>query len=231
MPAAKKLDGQVFGRLTVIEKFRSRNGRVSWLCRCECGKLHEAVSHALTSGHTKSCGCWREERNASTQPTHGHASRKTGLSPTYQSWRGMRTRCTNPNVKSYRDYGARGVCICDRWKEFENFLADMGERPPGTTLDREDNSKGYEPSNCRWATRVEQNSNTRANRRVQFNGEFLTQAEFARRIGISQGAVSRRMLAGWTTEQIATTPPRRGNRVASKLGSTEWESKFKEYMK
>lgn len=72
MPVAKQLDGQVFGRLTVIERFRSRNGRVTWLCLCECGKLHEAVSHALTSGHTKSCGCWRDERNISTPPIHGH---------------------------------------------------------------------------------------------------------------------------------------------------------------
>lgn len=74
MPAAKSLAGQTFGRLTVIERYGSRKGRVNWLCRCECGKLHEAVSHALTSGHTKSCGCWKEERNTSTAPTHGHAT-------------------------------------------------------------------------------------------------------------------------------------------------------------
>jgi hypothetical protein len=161
MPAAKQLDGQMFGRLTVIERFRSRNGRVTWLCRCACGKLHEAVSHALTSGHTKSCGCWKQERNTSTPPSHGHASRKAGLSPTYQSWRGMWTRCTNPNVKSYKDYGGRGITICARWAEFENFLADMGERPDGRTLDRIEVNGNYEPNNCRWATRKEQVMNTR----------------------------------------------------------------------
>lgn len=160
MPAAKQLAGQVFGRLTVIERFRSRNGRVTWVCRCACGKLHEAVSNALTSGHTKSCGCWKDERNTSTAPTHGHASRKTGLSPTYQSWRGMWTRCTNPNVKSYKDYGGRGITICSRWERFENFLADMGERPAGRTLDRENVNGNYEPGNCRWATRKEQAMNT-----------------------------------------------------------------------
>lgn len=160
MPAAKQLEDQVFGRLIVLERYRSRNGRVTWMCRCECGKLHEAISHALTSGHTKSCGCWKEERNTGTEPKHGHASRKRGLSPTYQSWRGMWTRCTNPNVKSYKDYGGRGIRICKRWESFENFLADMGERPQGLTLDRINVNGDYKPSNCKWSTRKEQAMNT-----------------------------------------------------------------------
>jgi hypothetical protein len=167
MPAAKSLAGQVFGRLTVIEQYGSRQGRVNWLCRCDCGTLHEAVSHALTSGHTKSCGCLKDERNTSTAHTHGHARRKTGLSPTYQSWRGMRTRCTNPNVKSYKDYGGRGIQICERWKDFGNFLADMGERPDGRTLDRKNVNGDYEPNNCQWATRKEQAMNTQKTSKIR----------------------------------------------------------------
>lgn len=159
MPAAKQLESQVFSRLTVVERFRSRNGRVTWLCRCECGKLHEAVSHALTSGHTKSCGCWKEERNISTPESHGHAKRGF-KSPTYYSWSAMWTRCTNPRVKSFKDYGGRGIRVCDRWQDFENFLVDMGERPEGRTLDRKNVNGDYEPSNCRWATRKEQAMNT-----------------------------------------------------------------------
>jgi len=161
MPVAKQLAGQVFGRLTVVERFRSRKGRVTWLCRCECGALHEAVSHALTSGHTKSCGCWKDERNRATPVVHGHALRASGKSPTYYSWQAMLLRCNNPISKSYKDYGGRGITICDRWLKFENFLADMGERPKGLTLDRRNVNGDYEPGNCRWATRKEQAMNTR----------------------------------------------------------------------
>ncbi len=218
MPAAKQLKDQVFGRLTVLDRCRSRNGRVTWLCRCECGKLHEVVSHALTSGHTKSCGCWKEERNTSTQPKHGHASRSTGLSPTYQTWRAMWTRCTNKNVPSYKDYGGRGITICARWAQFGNFLADMGERPKESTIERKDTNGGYESSNCIWATKAEQSSNTRANRFVEFQGQRLTQAQFARLVGHNQSTISYRMRAGWTAEQINTTPANTRNRIASKLG-------------
>ena len=153
-----------------------------------------------------------------TPEQHGHAKRGEKLSPTYRSWQAMLTRCTNPKVKSFADYGARGVTVCDRWKTFANFLADMGERPPGTTLDREKNEIGYEPSNCRWATRLTQARNTRANVKLTYQGKEITQVEFSELIGLNQSTVSYRMKAGWTVEQIATTPPHTGNRVASKLG-------------
>lgn len=219
MPPAKQLAGQVFGRLTVIERFRSRNGRVTWLCRCECGKLHEAVSHALTSGHTKSCGCWKDERNTSTPSTHGHASRAKGISPTYRTWQAMITRCTNVSVKSYQDYGARGISVYAGWLVFENFLADMGEKPSGMSIERMDNEKGYGPDNCKWATKIEQARNTRANKFISYKGKHMTQAEFAEVIGHNQSTVSYRLRSGWTPEQVANKPAHTGNRVASKLGN------------
>lgn len=218
MPAAKKLDGQVFGRLTVISRAGSKSGRVLWACECQCGRTTEVVSHDLTSGHTTSCGCWRNERNTSTPVVHGHARRGVKLTPTYRTWQAMMTRCYNPNVPPYKDYGGRGITVCAGWHYFENFLAYMGERPDGMTLERVDNSGNYAPDNCKWATKAEQANNTRANRYVEFQGERITQAEFARRIGISQSTVSARLKRGWTVEQIAATPTYSRNRAVSHLG-------------
>ncbi len=218
MAAAKQLDGQTFGRLLVLCRNGTRGGRVLWDCRCICGTAVLAVSHALTSGHTKSCGCWRDERNASTPHIHGHAMRGR-LSRTYKTWQAMMARCYNSSAKSFADYGARGITVCPAWHKFEGFLASMGERPEDTTLDRSNNLGNYEPENCRWATRTEQNRNTRANKLVHFEGTVMTQAEFAERVGLKQGTVSYRLRAGWTPEQVASTPPHTGNRVAAhKLG-------------
>lgn len=150
------------------------------------------------------------------KPTHGmHGT------PTYKTWEAMKTRCTNPASKSYAAYGGRGVTVCTRWaSSFADFLADMGIRPEGTTLDRFPNTNGnYEPGNCRWATRVEQQRNTTANRRVTFNGETLTQVEWAQRQGIRQDTLSYRLRRGWPLLQALSLEPRLGNRVvASKLG-------------
>lgn len=150
---------------------------------------------------------------------HGHATRAKGISPTYRTWQAMISRCTNVSVKSYEDYGARGITVYAGWLVFENFLTDMGEKPAGTTLERIDNEKGYGLDNCKWATKTEQARNTRANKFVDYKEQRMTQAEFAETVGHNQSTVSYRMRAGWTPEQIANTPAHTGNRVASKLGA------------
>ena len=126
-----------------------------WLCQCDCGNKSVVWAQSLRKGSTQSCGCLMRERTiAAEYQAHG----KT-LTPVYKRWRGIIQRCTNPNSAGFPKYGGNGISVCDRWRKFENFLADMGEPPPGTSIHRINNSGNYEPENCKWATIEEQNRN------------------------------------------------------------------------
>lgn len=148
------LVGQRFGRLIVLESTGERNrGCVVWNCLCNCGVTKLVASIYLTRGDVKSCGCMR----------HGHAaSRDRRPSPEYCSWRSMLARCRDSKHSSFKYYGGRGITVCERWDSFENFLADMGPRPPDCSLDRIDPNGNYEPKNCRWATPAQQTANQRS---------------------------------------------------------------------
>ena len=170
----KTLVGQTFHRLTVIKRdLRIATKVWTWVCQCECGNTSTVRGTSLRSGHTKSCGCLHREaamvqaakpRAQAKRRQHGHALHGE-QSPTYRSWKGAKNRCFNLNEPSWWDYGGRGITMCDRWREdFAAFLADMGEAPPGLSLDRINNSGNYEPGNCRWATRAEQQENQRPRR-------------------------------------------------------------------
>ncbi len=190
------LIGAEFGRWTVVEAdlAHHRKGR-SWICRCACGVTRSLGTSQLTLGVTTSCGCRRPELLRAAATRHGHNS-GSAPSSTYESWRAMLWRCRNP-AETY--HGAMGVAVCDRWQSFLGFLADMRERPPGTTLDRFPDPDGnYEPGNCRWATSTEQNRNRRSTstcalgvvliRQMRLRGAM--QKDIAYAFGLSRSGIS-----------------------------------------
>lgn len=209
MTALVDLSGQRYGRLLVVQRVAAVRP-VAWRCRCDCGKHKDVRSGQLRSGKTRSCGCIAMERIARLRRSHG----KSGT-PEYKIWKDIKKRCRNPNHAAYRLYGGRGIAVAPEWEDsFESFLSAVGSRPsPAHSIDRIDNSKGYQPGNVRWATQPEQNRNTRQNRRLTHNGRTMTLTDWASEVGINSRTLwSRVAVYGWSTSDALTRPAGRSNR-------------------
>lgn len=211
-----------FGRLTVIgdapskvaaSGFQARCARV----RCDCGTVKEVRAGDLRNGHANSCGCLQRElvAEASKVRNRKHGEGKgANRSTEYVIWLGMNQRCSDPNYHSFTDYGARGITICERWQGehgFENFLADMGRRPTGLSIERINNDGPYSPLNCRWATGRQQSNNRRNNRILEAKGRSQTVSQWADELGLSPYLIFGRLKAGWPVED-ALFKPKRGKR-------------------
>ena len=182
-----------YNRLTLIRRLGSKasDGRKMALWLCDCGRQHRAPFLRVKSGVPKSCGCLRRE----SKPNLKHGMKG---SPEYSSWVAMNNRCHSHTSKDYPRYGAKGIAVCDRWhKSFEEFYADVGPRPRGTTLDRYPNYSGnYEPGNVRWATAREQAHNRKDFKILDTPLGRMGITEYGKRIGITRGAVAMRLGRG-----------------------------------
>jgi len=200
------LSGKVFGHWTVETFSHVSNKSRRWICVCSCGKMKFVIESNLVLGRTKSCGCFRDKASSIRNRRHGDSCGGK-VTPEYQTWQHMLTRCRRKTSPDYKNYGGRGITVCDRWMSFENFLSDMGRRPPGKTLERQNNELGYGPDNCVWATRAEQSRNKRSSRILEFRGDRKTITEWSRTLGVHQGTLSARLNRyGWSVERALSEP-------------------------
>lgn len=212
MPKRINIKGERYGRLVVIKSLKDKNGKTRWRCRCDCGQVKDTGTHQLRGGNTRSCGCLTRERlNAKpTRRTHGY----TGI-PEHVVWKGMRARCNNENHAAYKNYGGRGIKVCKRWNKFSNFLADMGKRPSSKhTIERTDNNKNYEPSNCEWVTRKVNCDNRRDTVVLTFKGRIQSLTKWAEEYNIKNTTVHNRLKLGWTIKAALSTPVKQYRRRA-----------------
>ena len=198
MGAPIELTGMRFGRWLVIDRSHSSGNGIHWNCVCDCGTRRAVNSRLLRLKKSRSCGCLHAEVTSSIFTTHGMSG-----SPEYSVWEGMKERCFNSACDAYPYYGGRGITVCARWRDnFQMFFDDVGPKPPGASIDRIDNDRGYEPGNVRWAPMSVQNLNRRNNIRIECYGKNQTISEWAEELGINFQTIRNRLARNLKPEEV-----------------------------
>lgn len=194
------MTGQRYGRLSVIEMAgHNKHRQRLWRCVCDCGNTVEVLGFLLRQEQTQSCGCLQKEAIASVNKKHGMSGTQI-----FHVHRSMMDRCYMQTSHAYKNYGGRGITVCERWHDFENFYADMGDKPKGMTLERMDNDGPYSPDNVRWASYKDQANNRRSNVVLEFEGKKQTMQQWCDDLGLKIGTVWARLNRGWSVDRALT---------------------------
>ena len=209
------LEGKRFGKLLVLGFSHADRGYTYWKCKCDCGNEIVIRGAYLTSKTkpTRSCGCLVKETAANNLPKHKCITHNMSKTKFYDVWNSMIMRCTNPNSKSYKRYGERGIKVCERWRTFQNFYDDMFEDyKDGLSIDRINNDGNYEPSNCKWRSKKQQANNTRGNHLLTYKNKEYTLMEASEKFKVPYSALKRRIYKGWSIDKAIETPLRKDRR-------------------
>lgn len=202
--------GTRFDRWRVAGQKTRRGHHIYWPCVCDCGTKKLVNQDSLKAGNSRSCGCLISETTRARRTVHGHTAGMRGgnginASPEYSCWQNAIRRCYSKKSQRFAQYGGRGITMCARWRgSFSNFIADMGLRPEGHSLDRIDTNGHYSPENCRWATDEQQRNNMRQCVHYDWHGERMTLAQIERKTGIPRSVIYRRIKRGWNLDRAAT---------------------------
>lgn len=203
------ITGKKFGRWSVIRIDSKSTRPKKFICKCDCGNFKSVSGKYLRDGISKSCGCLMRELISKRNFKHGHArNRSKSVTAIYRTWASMIQRCCSKEADQYHNYGGRGITVCERWLVFKNFLADMGERPNGKTIDRKDVNGNYCRDNCRWATSKEQGRNKRNTIKIELNGVVKSIEEWAEGAAgnITGSLIRQRIGYGWSFYDALTIP-------------------------
>lgn len=198
------ITGQKFGMLIAVKKVECKNVRVHWECQCDCGNTVIVAANNLKNGHTKSCGCYKQQRGVDANIRHGQTGTRL-----YKIWTDMKYRCTNPQDNRYQNYGGRGIKVCDEWSnDFKTFYdwAMVNGYSKELTIDRIKVNGNYEPSNCKWSTYKEQANNTTKNHFVTINGVTKTISQWSDFSGVRSHTILKRIQAGWPVYDLLLPP-------------------------